>query len=118
MELVMTLPVLGILLLGILEFTLLFFARGTVVEASRLGARRATLPGVTTEEIYHDVQLALGPRMAPVAEIDVQDAARSGEPVAVAVRVPMAAASPDLLWPVGFGLEGKHLLCTTHMVKE
>ena len=35
MELALVLPILGILLLGLLEFTLLFYARSSVVEASR-----------------------------------------------------------------------------------
>mgnify|MGYP003350373201 CR=1 FL=1 len=41
MELVLTLPILLILLFGLLEFSLLFFARGDVVDASRAGGRAA-----------------------------------------------------------------------------
>ena len=37
MELVLTLPIVGVVLLALFEFTLLFYARGLVVEASRAG---------------------------------------------------------------------------------
>ena len=55
MELVLTLPVLIVLLLGIFEFTCLFFTYGSVVEASRAGARKATLHGVYEEDVYEEV---------------------------------------------------------------
>ena len=45
MELVLVLPILGILLLGLFEYSLLFFARGEVVDASRTGARIASVTG-------------------------------------------------------------------------
>ncbi|MBX3440529.1 MAG: pilus assembly protein [Planctomycetaceae bacterium] len=118
MELVLTLPILGILLLGILEFTMLFFAQGTVAEASRLGARRATMQGATDGDVEEQVQFALGPRLSSSAEIRVQGAQFSGEPVIVAVAVPMTAASPDLLWPIGFGLQGQFLVSEARMAKE
>lgn len=117
MELVLTLPILGILLFGIFEFSLLFFAQGSVAEASRLGARRATLQGAVDEDIHRDVQAALG-RLYSAAEVNVSGAAYTGEPVSVAVAVPMAAVSPDLLWPIGFSLEGRYLTSQTRMVKE
>lgn len=118
MELVLTLPILGILLMGVLEFTMLFFAQGTVAEASRLGARRATMHGASVQDVEEQVRYALGRPLASSAEIRVAGADGSGEPVAVSVAVPMAAASPDLLWPIGFGLEGRFLIAQTRMVRE
>lgn len=118
MELVLTLPILGLLLMGMFEFAMLFFAQGTVAEASRLGARRATMQGVTEEDIDQQVRYALGRRFAAVADIRVTGGNDSGEPVAVAVAVPMSAASPDLLWPTGFSLQGRNLVSQTRMIKE
>jgi Flp pilus assembly protein TadG len=46
MELVFTLPILMVVLLGLFEFSMLFFARGMVVEAARVGARKASLAHV------------------------------------------------------------------------
>ena len=118
MELVLTLPILGMLLMGIVEFTMLFFAQGSVAEASRLGARRATMQGVVEEDVQQQVRFALGRHLARSARINVTNTEHSGEPVAVAVAVPMSAASPDLLWPIGFSLEGRSLVSQTRMLKE
>ncbi len=114
----MTLPIVLLLLMGILEFTMLFFAQGSVTEASRLGARRATMQGVVEEDIHDDVKRALGRSLYPYAEVSLQDSDYSGDPVAVRVRVPMAAASPNLLWPIGFDLKGRYLTSQSQMVKE
>ena len=118
MELVLTLPILGVLLAGLLEFSLVFFARADVADACRAGARKATLHGATRLDVETEVRRVLTPRLHAglevVAELDV----RTGEPVTVAVRAPMSAAAPDLLWPIGFSLDGRDLYCETRMVKE
>lgn len=118
MELVLTLPVLFVLLLGIFEFTCLFFTYGSVVEASRAGARKATLHSVFEEDVYDEVHRSLGSRLYHAAEVAVERAEYSGEEVACAVRVPMTACAPNLLWPIGFDLEGRSIECATHMAKE
>ena len=118
MELVFVLPILGVLLLGIFEYSLLFFARGEVVDAGRAGCRIACLPGATAYDVEEHVLASLSPRLREYAEVGVDAGAYSGDPVMVAVRVPMRAAAPDLLWPIGFGLHGKHLVSETRMVKE
>ena len=118
MELVFTLPILGVLLLGLLEFALLFFARADIVEASRAGARKATLHGVTQQDIEAEVRRVLAPRLQSAMQVDVDLPANSGDVVTVAVRTPMSSASPDLLWPIGFTLDGRELYSQTRMVKE
>jgi hypothetical protein len=42
----------------------------------------------------------------------------TGDWVRVAVSVPMNEASPNMLWPVGFNLNGRNLYAETWMVKE
>ena len=42
MELALTLPILMLMLLAVFEFSLLFYARGKVVEASRAATRVST----------------------------------------------------------------------------
>ena len=117
-ELLLTLPILTILLFGLLEFSLLFFARGDVVEASRAGARAARLYGATEGSIELLVRNSLGGRLAPSARVVADLGTRSGDEVSVAVVVPMAAAAPDLLWIIGYSLKGRDLICETHMAKE
>jgi Flp pilus assembly protein TadG len=118
MELVLVLPILAILLFGMLEFSLLFFARGEVVDASRAGARSASLPGSSLEGVESQVLATLSPKLRSAAEVVIQPGVYTGDRVIVAVRVPMAAASPDLLWPIGFGLSDRFLVSETQMTRE
>lgn len=118
MELVLTLPILGLLLAGLLEFTMLFFARGEIVEASRVAARKATLPGATLEDVEDEVLKVLHSRFHDSVHVDAEFGDKSGDIVAVAVTVDMSAAAPDLLWPIGYSLQGRPLLSETCMIRE
>ncbi len=118
MELCITLPIFGILLLGLLEYSLLFASRGDVVEACRAGCRRATLTFATRDDVDLEVRRSLGGRLGPHAVIETELGEFTGDEVLVTVRVPMSAASPDLLWPIGFGLRDRELICQSRMVKE
>lgn len=118
MELVMTLPLLMLLLLAIFEFTLLFYARGKVVEASRAAARIATHPGADFEHVEEAARWSLGPVLAQHALVQMVPGQFSGDPVIVVVNVPMSDAAPDLLWPIGFGLRGQFLTSETVMRQE
>ena len=117
-ELLLTLPILTILLFGLLEFSLLFFARGDVVEASRAGARAARVHGATIESVEEEVRYSLGGRLAPHVRVQSELGSKTGDEISVAVEVPMAAAAPDLLWLIGYSLKGRQLLCETRMAKE
>ncbi len=114
----MVLPILGILLLGFLEFTLLFYARSSVVEASRAGARAATRVGSDQTDVARDAEQVLFPTLRPGLQIELAGGIHSGEPVTVAVQVPMKLASPDLLWVVGYSLQGRYLYAESTMIKE
>jgi len=118
MELVLTLPILGIVLLGLFEFSMLFLARGAVVEASRIGARKASLSDATADDVEAEIRKVLEPRLASAMRIEVQLGERTGDVVSVAVHVPMRRATPDLLRPIGFGLRGRTLYSETRMIKE
>jgi Flp pilus assembly protein TadG len=118
MELVLTLPILAVLLLGLFEFSLLFFARGDVVDACRAGAKQASLQGATQADVEAAVLNSLSPRLQENCVVEANLGQYSGDPVSVAVSVPMTAASPDLLWVVGFSLQEQNLYCQTHMNKE
>lgn len=118
MELAITLPLFGLLLMGLFEYSLLFSARGDVVEACRTGCRRGTLSFATAEDVEEQVRLSLGPKLGPQAIIESEVGEYTGDEVVVTVHVPMSAASPDLLWPIGFGLRDRDLSCQSRMVKE
>lgn len=118
MELVLVLPILATLLLGMFEFAMLFFARSEVVDACRAGARKGTLPGVTAWDVEETVLATLSPRMRSAATVDAETGVHTGDPVLVSVRVPMSAAAPDLLWLIGFTLDGRDLISESRMTKE
>jgi hypothetical protein len=118
MELVLTLPILGVVLLGLFEFTLLLYARGQLAEASRAGARQASLPGTTEEDVELAVARVLPERLQRGMTVTAELGDHSGDVVAVAVSVPMTSAAPDLLWPIGVGLSGRWLMSETRMIRE
>jgi hypothetical protein len=118
MELVLTLPIVGVVLLALFEFTLLFYSRSLVVEASRAGARRATLTGVAPADVESEVRRVLTPQLQKGMKVQSLLGEHSGDLVVVGVEVPMASAAPDLLWPIGLGLSGRNLYSETRMVKE
>lgn len=118
MELVLTLPIVGIVLLALFEFTLLFYSRSLVVEASRAGARRATLTGTQLADVEFEVRRVLTPQLRQGLVVQAVLGEHSGDLVAVGVEVPMGAAAPDLLWPIGIGLKGRNLYSETRMVRE
>ena len=118
LELLLVLPILLVMLLGLFEFSFLFYARSEIVEASRAGARLATLHGVHSEEVEVEVRRSLGGKFGAQLEVLSALEARSGEEVSVAVRVPMTAAAPDLLWPIGYSIQDRHLMSETRMLKE
>jgi Flp pilus assembly protein TadG len=118
LELLITLPILGIVLLGLFEFSLLFYARAEVVEACRAGCRHATLHGCTAGDVEQQVRTALSPRLHDGLQVSADLGGQTGDVVTVAVSVPMQQAAPDLLWPVGFGLDGRRLYYEARMQKE
>lgn len=118
MELVLTLPILMIVLMGLFEFTMLFYSRSLIVEASRVGARKASLPGSTAESVEDEVRLVLNPRLQTGMQVQVDVGSYSGDVVMVSVQTPMTSACPDLLWPIGLSLNGRNLYSETRMIRE
>lgn len=118
LELVLALPILGLVLMALFEFSLLFFARGEVVEASRIGARKASFPGATVADVEMEIRRVLDPRLQRTLHVEAELGERTGDVVAVSVRVAMSSAAPDLLWPIGYSLEGQTLHSETRMIRE
>ncbi|ADG67648.1 TadE family protein [Planctopirus limnophila DSM 3776] len=118
MELALTLPILGLMLLALLQFSMLFYARSQVVEASRAGARAASLPGTTADDIETIVRSVLSPGLQDGLQVDCQLAETPGDVVAVGVSVPMTVAAPDLLWVIGISLADQNLYSETRMIRE
>lgn len=118
LELALTLPILCIVLFALFEFSILFFSRGELVQASRVGARTATMPGATPGDVERQIRRVLRPQLSQQMSLDVQLGQHTGDVVGVAIGVPMWQAAPNLLWPIGFDLRDQSLQASTRMIKE
>ena len=118
MELILTLPILMVLLLGIFQFSFLMYARSDVVQAARAGARLATLNGIYPEDVEQEVGRSLAGKFRSSYRVQSTLGEYSGDEVVVTVRVPMTAAAPNLLWPLGYNIRGRDLVAETRMTKE
>ena len=83
MELLITLPIFGVLLMGLFEYSLLFAARGDVVAACRAGCRRATLANATLQDVEYEVRATLGNRLSRQVQVDAVLGDRTGDEVTV-----------------------------------
>ncbi|WP_417849781.1 TadE/TadG family type IV pilus assembly protein [Thalassoglobus sp.] len=118
LEVILVLPMFIVLLLGLCEFSLLFTARGEIVESARAGARMATLHGVDDVIVEEEVRKTLSRNLGTYAKVNSQLGKYSGDEVVVQVRVPMASVTPDLLWPIGYSVRGREVIAVARMRKE
>jgi hypothetical protein len=126
-ELLFILPVLLLLILAMVQFSLTLFARQQLVAASREGCRVAALGG-DLGEVERSVHRVLGTGRLGDAEIEVTDESGtriptgkvvpSGEPVAVWLRLPTVHAVPDLLRFMGYSNRDDELIARTVMRRE
>ena len=70
------------------------------------------------QDVEDEVRKVLNPRLHDSLQVDSILGQKSGDVVAVAVSVDMSAAAPDLLWPIGYSLQGRQLLSETRMIRE
>jgi len=122
-ELMLVLPVVIILLLAIVEFSMLWSANQLVKTASHAGCRVATLPAVSLEETEaaaeRAVTVALAKRpLINAYRLRLESGQFAGDAVCCEVRLPMAAAAPNLLAVFGFDLDGRELVARSVMRKE
>ena len=118
MELVLVLPIFMLVLFSVVEFSMLSTARTRLTDASRHGARMLCISDRSPEDVRSEVRRILGRQLAREAEIVIRDSKQPGEIVNVSVRIPMANASPDLLWMTGFSVRDRYLAAVSPMVRE
>ena len=104
-ELFVTLPILAIGLFVLFEFALLFTDRGVLSEASRVAARKATMPGVTYDSVEDEIRRVLSPRLQNTMEVSIDQGQRSGDVVTVAIACDMNSASPRLFYTAALAVE-------------
>jgi hypothetical protein len=122
-EMLLVFPVLFVLLLAIIEFSLLWSASHQVEAASATACRVATLPANDPVELEQSVcyaaqQALVKPRLIAAHRVLYTPGQITGDPVTVAIQVPMRAAAPNLLALIGFDLNGRWIRAETVMRKE
>lgn len=123
LELLMVLPILLIIILAMVEFSMIFVARQQLTAASREGARVASIGG-SAIEIENAVKVFLGTgtlSQATVTSVITDTKGNplpSGEPVQVVVSLPTSLAVPNLLAPFGFSIANDIIHARTIMRKE
>ncbi|MGE0528972.1 MAG: TadE/TadG family type IV pilus assembly protein [Bdellovibrionales bacterium] len=123
LELLLVLPVILIVVLAGVEFSLMFLAKQQLTAASREGARVASVGG-NAMEVQNVVYFYLGAgnwQKATVQTILTDQSGNplpSGAPVRVIVSIPAAQAVPDILGPFGFSIAQDVISAQTTMRKE
>ncbi|MBS0210488.1 MAG: pilus assembly protein [Planctomycetes bacterium] len=119
MELLLVLPIVLALLLGLVEFSMLWIARQHVQESARSACRVATFCGNNPAAVTEAAQLALRKQsLVQNAQVLIRGGQFSGDLVAVRVAVPMRAAAPDLLSMFGLGFGQAEIAAEAVMRKE
>jgi Flp pilus assembly protein TadG len=118
-EFALVAPVFVLLVFGMIEYGRMVMVQQVITNASREGARRAVLDGVTASDVSNTVTTYLTNGAVSGATVTMNPAnpssAASGDPVTVTVSVPYTAVS----WlPSPFFLGGATLNATSTMRRE
>ena len=122
-ELLLILPIAVALIVAMVEFGLLWSASHKVQLAAQVACRVGTRPcdrvALQDEAVRAAAERALiDRRLVASHKLTFQPAAHTGEPVAVEIKVPMGAASPDMLALFGYSLKNRFLVSRVVMSKE
>ena len=126
-ELLLVLPILLIVVLAAVQFSLTLYARQQLVAASREGCRVAALGG-NLSEVESTIRRTLGNGRLADADIELTDETGkplsdgmilpSGESVAVWLRLPTVHVVPDLLRFIGYSIQTDEMVARTLMRRE
>lgn len=126
-ELLLFLPILLILVLAMVQFSMTLHARQQLVAASREGCRIAALGG-SLSEVEQTVRRTLGNGKLADADIELTDEKGTpilagtpvftGDSVSVWLRLPTHHVVPDLLRFMGYSIKNDELVARTVMRRE
>lgn len=127
LELLIVLPILLIVVLTAVQFSLTLHARQQLVAASREGCRVAALGG-DLGEVEQTIRRTLGSGRLADADIELTDETgkpiqtgtiiSTGDLVAVWVRLPTIHVVPDLLRFMGYSIQKDEMVARTVMRRE
>ncbi len=126
-ELLLVLPILLIVVLAAVQFSLTLYARQQLVAASREGCRVAALGG-NLSEVEGTIRRTLG--NGRLADVDIELTDETGKPlsdgmilpsgdsVAVWLRLPTVHVVPNLLRFIGYSIQTDEMVARTVMRRE
>lgn len=122
-ELLFIVPIVLALACAIVEFAMLWSASHKVQFAAQNACRAATRPCSDLKLLDNTIrQIAkdslLDGRLRDNHRLTFLPGAHTGDPVTIEIKVPMTAASPDLLRFFGFSLQRRFLMSRVVMAKE
>lgn len=129
-EMMLTLPILLVVALAIIEFSMMLIGMQAVSAAAHAGVREASLPGSSASSVVqrvndaldswsfqNDVDVLIFVNNLPADGAPLVEA-QTGDEVSVTVRVGAAKVAPNALLIVGISIAGKELEQTFVMRKE
>lgn len=119
-ELLLVLPILFALFMAMCEFSMLWSANHQLKAASYAACREACLPAISidrriaaaqeaAERVLHDQ------RYIDAYRLKIEPGEHTGDMVVVELKLPMTAATPDLLGAIGISIKDKQLIARTCM---
>jgi hypothetical protein len=118
-EALLVIPVLLLVVLGLVEFSMELTAEQKLAEASGLAARTGSL-GRSDDDIKAAVKATLGPKQYEKVNVVTRrwKDVKAGDMIEVRVELPAKAASLNLLRTIGIDLSGETLTGRTVMRVE
>lgn len=122
-EMLFVVPIVFALVVALVEFGFLWSASHKVHLAAQAACRVGTRPCsnllLLDKAVREAAKTALvDKRLAANHRLVFRPGEHTGDPVTVELRVPMGAASPDMLAIVGFSLRNRYLTSRVVMSKE
>lgn len=109
-ELILVLPILLLVLLAFVEFSLITTAHARVDNIAAAASRQLLSVNQSTRQIQQTINEMLGQKFAQgaFAEIDIPET--KDHVGRIRIMIPMQNVTPDLLWMTGFSVRGRFVV--------
>lgn len=109
-ELIMVLPILLLVLLAMVEFSLITTAHAKANNVAQTASRELLATPKSPSQIRVAIQRMLGPKWAYGAIADIEFPDQTTRVGKLRLVIPMRNVTPDLLWMTGFSVQGRFVV--------